>query len=134
MTLLVFSQPAAEIAYGATVGLWVIGERVLTFRDLRSGAWKGKQDAGSYLWITAGVVGGFVAGFALASRHVLSVPDPVVWLVLGLIVAWAGLLLRGWAVLTLGRLFTTRVQVVSQQRVVSTGPYRLVRHPRTSAC
>jgi protein-S-isoprenylcysteine O-methyltransferase Ste14 len=88
--VLVFSQPAAEIAYGTTVGLWVIGERVLTFRDLRSGAWKGKQDAGSYLWITAGVVGGFVAGFALASRHVLSVPDPVVWLVLGLIVAWAG--------------------------------------------
>jgi hypothetical protein len=34
---LVFSEPAAEIAFGATVGVWAIGERILTLRDLQIG-------------------------------------------------------------------------------------------------
>lgn len=53
----------------------------------------------------------------------------MVWVVLGLVVACAGMLLRLWAVLTLGRSFTTRVQVRSEQQVVTKGPYRVVRHP-----
>lgn len=58
---LVFSEPAAEIAFGATVGIWALGERILTLRDLRLGAWKGRQDRGSYLWVLGGVVAGFVS-------------------------------------------------------------------------
>ena len=129
MTPLVFSQPAAEILFGVTVGTWVIGERILTFLDLRSGAWRTRQDRGSYLWVTAGVTGGFGLAIALAYRHALSLPGPVVWLALGLVVAWAGMLFRLWAVLALGGSFTTKVLVRSEQRVVATGPYRLVRHP-----
>lgn len=126
---MILSQPSAEIPLWITVGAWAIGERILSLRDLRSGAWKSGQDRGSVLWIVIGVVGGFGAAFVLASRQTLSLPDPMVWLVLGLLVAWAGMLLRLWAVLTLGRSFTTTVLVRSEQRVVATGPYRLVRHP-----
>jgi protein-S-isoprenylcysteine O-methyltransferase Ste14 len=39
------------------------------------------------------------------------------------------MLLRWWAVLTLGHCFTTKVMVVQEQRVISSGPYRMVRHP-----
>ena len=126
---LVLSQPAAEILFGVTAAVWVIGERVLSFRDLRSGAWKSNQDAGSVIAVAAGIVVGFGAGLALASRDALSLPGPVVWLIVGLIIAWAGMLLRLWAVLTLGRFFTTTVVVRPQQTVVSGGPYRFVRHP-----
>ena len=126
---LVLSQPAAEIPFGVTAAVWVIGERILSFRDLRSGAWKSKQDAGSVIAVAAGIVAGFGAGLALASGHGLSLPDPVVWLVVGLIIAWAGMLLRLWAVLTLGRFFTTTVMVRPEQTVVTSGPYRFVRHP-----
>lgn len=126
---LVLSQPAAEILFGVTAAVWVIGERVLSFRDLRSGAWKSNQDAGSVIAVAAGIVVGFGAGLALASRDALSLPGPVVWLIVGLIIAWAGMLLRLWAVLTLGRSFTTTVVVRPQQTVVSGGPYRFVRHP-----
>src|SRR5207253_2803440 len=46
---------------------------------------------------------------------------------LGLIIAgWA---LRRWSVRTLGRWFTVTVTVEPDQRVVDTGPYRLLRHP-----
>jgi protein-S-isoprenylcysteine O-methyltransferase Ste14 len=126
---LVLSQPAAEILFGATAVVWVVGERVLSFRDLRSGAWKSKQDSGSVIAVAAGIVVGFGAGLVLASRDALSLPGPVVWLVVGLIIAWAGMLLRLWAVLTLGRFFTTTVVVRPGQTVVSSGPYGFVRHP-----
>lgn len=49
--VLAYSQPASEIAFWVTAGAWGIGERILTFRDFRSGAWKATQDAGSYLWV-----------------------------------------------------------------------------------
>jgi protein-S-isoprenylcysteine O-methyltransferase Ste14 len=126
---LVLSQPAAEIPFGVTAAIWVIGERILSFRDLRSGAWRSRQDAGSYFALTAGIVGGFAAGLVLALLQTLSLPDPALWVIVGLTLAWAGMLLRLWAVLTLGRLFTTTVVVRQEQAVVTSGPYKFVRHP-----
>jgi protein-S-isoprenylcysteine O-methyltransferase len=41
----------------------------------------------------------------------------------------SGLLLRTWAVRTLGQFFTMNIEVASGQSVVSSGPYRFVRHP-----
>ncbi len=47
----------------------------------------------------------------------------------GIVLMWAGIALRQWAVLTLGRYFTVVVRVASDQQVVVRGPYRWVRHP-----
>ena len=47
----------------------------------------------------------------------------------GLAVMWAGIGLRAWAIVTLGRFFRRDVQVASDQFVVETGPYATVRHP-----
>jgi len=47
----------------------------------------------------------------------------------GAAVALAGMALRVWSVATLGRYFTYVVKVTSDQPVVETGPYRLLRHP-----
>jgi protein-S-isoprenylcysteine O-methyltransferase len=44
----------------------------------------------------------------------------------------AGAALRVWSVATLGRYFTYVVQVSPDQKVVDTGPYRLIRHPSYS--
>ena len=41
----------------------------------------------------------------------------------------AGILLRGFAIRTLGRFFTGSVSVQERHRVVDSGPYRFVRHP-----
>lgn len=46
-----------------------------------------------------------------------------------LVMALTGALFRAWAVWELGRFFTWHVTVQSGQKVISTGPYRLVRHP-----
>ena len=42
---------------------------------------------------------------------------------------WAGLIFRWYAIIHLGRFFTTNVAIASDQHVVDTGPYRFIRHP-----
>ena len=51
----------------------------------------------------------------------------------GIGVMVAGLLLRIWAALTLGRFYTRTLRVSSDQTVVRTGPYRFLRHPGYAA-
>jgi len=57
-------------------------------------------------------------------------PAPVSALVIGgLMLATAGLILRVWAIRTLGRFFTVLVTCVPDQKVIQDGPYRILRHP-----
>jgi len=49
--------------------------------------------------------------------------------ILGVALVVAGLLLRWYAIAYLGRFFTVDVAVVADQKVVESGPYRLIRHP-----
>lgn len=51
----------------------------------------------------------------------------------GLALMIAGQLLRWWSVATLGRLFTVNVAVRPGHRVITSGPYRYVRHPSYTA-
>lgn len=49
--------------------------------------------------------------------------------VAGVAVTGTGIALRQWAITTLGRFFVGHVQVQPGQTVVSSGPYRWLRHP-----
>ena len=51
------------------------------------------------------------------------------WALLGAGLLVGGLALRSWAVLALGRWFSWNVRVQEGQKLVRSGPYRLVRHP-----
>jgi protein-S-isoprenylcysteine O-methyltransferase Ste14 len=50
-------------------------------------------------------------------------------LVLGVIVVFAGVALRSWAIVSLGRYFRREVTIEPGQRLVRRGPYRVLRHP-----
>jgi protein-S-isoprenylcysteine O-methyltransferase Ste14 len=77
----------------------------------------------------------------LAVVHVLAFGAPLVapgltlpgsrWALLaaGLVLYVLGQALRGWAIATLGDWFQGALVVQAGQRVVESGPYRLVRHP-----
>jgi protein-S-isoprenylcysteine O-methyltransferase len=111
--------PASEIALG-------ISKRSKT-------AAGESQDQGSMRWIWIAVTVGVVA--AVAAQWVpftrLHWPDRIVRPVaLALLVA--GLAVRWWAIITLGRYFTSDVATQRQQPVVRTGPYRFARHPSYS--
>lgn len=51
---------------------------------------------------------------------------------LGIVLMVIGIVVRQWAVATLGTFFTSIVSVQETQRVVQNGPYRTVRHPAYS--
>jgi protein-S-isoprenylcysteine O-methyltransferase len=48
---------------------------------------------------------------------------------IGLALFLGGIILRWYSIWYLGRYFTVDVSIAAQQRVVNTGPYRLIRHP-----
>ena len=47
----------------------------------------------------------------------------------GFVLFVAGILLREWAIYVLGKYFTVRVQVHEKSRLITHGPYSLIRHP-----
>lgn len=56
-------------------------------------------------------------------------PVKVANLFLGLIFMLSGLLFRIWAIKTLGKFFTTRVEFKKDHKLITVGPYKYFRHP-----
>lgn len=84
----------------------------------------------SFIPIIILVGGGYGLAFNLAYQWEAAGPRLGVWASgLGAALALSGAALRVWSVATLGRYFTYVVQVSPDQKVVDSGPYRLVRHP-----
>jgi protein-S-isoprenylcysteine O-methyltransferase Ste14 len=69
-----------------------------------------------------------VAGL-LFVRHLPGdvLPPVAAWIGAGL--AFAGLVVRWWAMIVLGQFYTRTLTTTPAQRVVTRGPYRWVRHP-----
>lgn len=70
--------------------------------------------------------------FSVVEAAYFRFPESFVWdhyTTAGLIVALLGLGLRSWAFIELGRHFTLHITVFDDHKVITTGPYRFVRHP-----
>lgn len=63
----------------------------------------------------------------LLSLWLLAPGRPIIWPLIGLYVLLQGL--RVWVLTTLGERWTTRIIVLPGAPLVSTGPYRWLRHP-----
>jgi len=79
--------------------------------------------------VVAAVGAGVNLGFRAADVHTAVLGGGWVPVAIGLSVLAAGVTLRTWAILTLGRLFKFVVVIQEDHRVVAAGPYRLLRHP-----
>lgn len=115
----------------ATLGVWAAFEVVLRVVELARRQGSTASDRGTRALVAASLGGAIVCGLWLSA-----VTDAgSVWRApaaadgVAVVVMVAGLVVRIWAVLTLGRSFRTTVEVHPEQDVVDTGPYRLVRHP-----
>src|SRR5271155_2722446 len=83
--------------------------------------------AGIYLlsFVSAGIA--FVGPY-LAPLARITLPQLPVFIV-AIALMWAGAILYPWAAITLGTFFRTSVQLLDGQRLVTRGPYRILRHP-----
>jgi protein-S-isoprenylcysteine O-methyltransferase Ste14 len=88
------------------------------------------QDGGSIALLLACVGVAFVVAVRIARLPVGALPGPAeAQLACGLVIMWAGLALRAWAIHHLGGLFRAVVVIQRDHRLVTTGPYRYLRHP-----
>jgi protein-S-isoprenylcysteine O-methyltransferase Ste14 len=133
VTPLAYTDLGARIAFYITVGVFVLLEQRTRLRSLlnRHGS---RSDQGSLLLVIASVTVGVVAAFLLASDIPGAAITPARWGVfsVGLVLMWAGIALRQWAITLLGRFFTVDVRVQADQTVIERGPYKWVRHPSYS--
>jgi protein-S-isoprenylcysteine O-methyltransferase len=113
------------------IGLVYFGSEFLLglFRRAKS-ATRSAADRGSIrvLWIAIPV------SMFLAVQFQLALPaagwGPLPWInALGVVIAIAGLALRWYSILYLGRFFTVNVAIAADHRLIDTGPYRRIRHP-----
>ena len=112
---------------------WPVAEIVLGVVKRAGRGSASVRDRGSLalLWAVIGASVTAAAFLQFVPFGRMGLPGGVLrWVAVGLLVA--GLALRWWAILTLGRLFNTNVAIRTDHRVVRRGPYRHVRHPSYS--
>lgn len=124
---------AVGLASLVTLRGWVIAEAVLQVLQLARSRQTERTE-----WRSFFVFGALtLAGLGLAGpirralpglSYQLNAPVGVVLLV----AAWAGIALRLWAIIALGRYFRGTVHIQHDHQVVRSGPYRWVRHPSYS--
>jgi protein-S-isoprenylcysteine O-methyltransferase Ste14 len=132
MQLLFAHNPLLSIVMVVTFLIWRVVEVIVdiwTFKRLRAGAQR--QDSGSRVVIVGTVVLGIILWLllpgAVSAATITSASVFLFWS--GIVLVYAGLAFRLYAIKVLGRYFTTSVAVAADQQVVENGPYRFIRHP-----
>jgi protein-S-isoprenylcysteine O-methyltransferase Ste14 len=113
------------VALQLTLACWAVFELGLRVRERIQGRGGASRDRATRVLIGVTLGAAIVLAVVTASRS--TAPR-----IAGVIVMWLGLAIRVWAIAALGRAFRTTVEVDPGQAVVSTGPYRWVRHPSYS--
>lgn len=119
-----------QAAANVIIALWVASEIVLSITRRSGTKAADSQDRSSFRLLWATILVSVTGGVMLSGlrRGVFGGPGTP-WPSIGLGAIVAGLVLRWWAILSLKRAFTVDVAVAADQRVIETGPYRLIRHP-----
>lgn len=124
------TTPQWREIFWLSFGLWVIAEFWVGSRDRRVASGERKDRGSMFLivvsvWIGIGLA--FAAPAAAPWAHLALPPAPLFWTAIVLI--WIGELFRLWAVVTLGKFFRMQVHIQDEHKLVTSGPYRFLRHP-----
>ena len=126
---LVFRHGAAETAFTVALAAWLVFEFVMRLRQRSRSAGPVSEDR-TYFILTPALIGSVIAAEILGRSGGLPWPGGVLWpFVTGLVLIAAGLGLRAWSIAVLGRFFQYQIKIQPGHQVVTSGPYRYVRHP-----
>ena len=124
----------SEVIAQVTIAVWLALEIGLLVRDRVSGRGSLARDKGTvwlnFLFIAVAV--SVAGGLNGPLRHTAWYFGSTGLSGIGLLLMWAGLAVRIWAIVTLGRSFRMTVEVDADQKVIDSGPYRWARHPSYS--
>ena len=120
----------SKIVLDVLVPVWVASEVLLGMLRRARDEGDRSADRGSSLLLWGAILGSVACAVALRGVDAGRVPAGFQGLhVIALALLAAGLALRWWAILTLGRLFTMTLAVRDGHNVITHGPYRRIRHP-----
>ena len=125
-----FSSDFENIVFQSIVGLWVFSEFVgggIIPRLRRRGKEVTRRDKGSNLVLNVSLFVSIIIAIFLAANNTAMLPSGFFYS--GIVLIVIGILVRQWAIFTLGRFFTLTVGTQKDQKVVDYGPYRFIRHP-----
>jgi protein-S-isoprenylcysteine O-methyltransferase len=113
------------------LGLIYLASEVLLTITRRSRSRTGtKQDKSTLGMIWMMIMVSIAAGVFLAQNwRAGALPYGRAFAVAGVVLFAAGLIIRWWAIVTLGRFFTVDVTIEKDHELVERGPFRFVRHP-----
>ncbi len=110
--------------------IYLISEVLLTVTCRSRSRTGTKQDRSTLLVLWLVIVVSVVAGIYVAKHwRAAALPHHSSLLFAGAALFVAGLILRWWAIITLGRFFTVDVTIESDHQLIDRGPFRMVRHP-----
>jgi protein-S-isoprenylcysteine O-methyltransferase len=107
----------------------VVGGKLLPALRGR-GTVKARSDKGSRIVLWLSIFVSIIIAIFFGTNEITPLPDWFFYL--GIALMLGGIALRQWSIRVLGRFFSTRVQVTSDQRIVTSGPYSVIRHPSYS--
>ena len=119
-------SPLWTVLFWLLGGIWIVIEALLGTWGILADAVESDSLSAPLLVFACAI--GVVLGFGFSAFGWLAIG--VEWLRwFGLVLMAGGLALRIYSVLWLGPMFTRFVQIIPGHRLVTDGPYRLVRHP-----
>ena len=133
------SDTAAAAVFWGVLLAWGLLEWGGTWAEIRrlrrGGEGHAAEDKGTARLFFVAIYGGFGLAFLAAYEATWAAVPGARWVsfALGVTLMVAGIAIRQWAVQTLGPLFTREVRIQEGHRLVTAGPYRLVRHPSYAA-
>ena len=110
--------------------IYVVSEILLTLTRRSRSKTGTKQDRSTLgvIWLVIAV--SIMAGVFVAQNfRAAALPHGRMFATAGVVLFVAGLILRWWAIITLGRFFTVDVTIEKDHALVERGPFRIVRHP-----
>jgi len=130
MTADIFPSTYAALLFAAVIILWalteLIGGTIIPWLR-RRGTKVQRRNRGSNTLVILGWVAMFGFSASFAGSEIALLPSWVYYV--GIALMLLGIAVRQWAIAVLGRYFSGVIGVQKEQKVVETGPYRLVRHP-----
>jgi protein-S-isoprenylcysteine O-methyltransferase Ste14 len=119
-----------SIVWLACYCLWVASEIFIGIVTRTRKSSGNVRDRGTMILLWMVLFTSITAGIWFSGAQGTNLPNGMHWLNLAsLFVLLAGLALRWWAIVSLGKSFSSNVAIHATQRVLKTGLYRWMRHP-----
>jgi protein-S-isoprenylcysteine O-methyltransferase Ste14 len=110
--------------------IYLVSEILLTLTRRSRSKSGTKQDRSTLVIIWVVIAASVAAGVFVARNFpAAALPNNPMLAITAVVLFVAGLILRWWAIIILGRFFTVDVTIEKDHELVERGPFRIVRHP-----